>query len=280
MARMTALRRERIIGLAERRTTSTQDSASQWPMRESSDENSPGLEALPADLIGFQRNYIDIIPIKWAAISISLNDSNTELILSKMQAGQSPFLLRLPLSRHNSRDADDEEFDFTQGKTELLDIIASANRSTQDARDMTKKGAKSAWWAVREALDSRLKDLLLNIQNIWIGGFRGLFSQGPRKEQLLNRFHQSFQNILDKHLPSRAGTKRSKKAKAVLDTRILELLVGLGDPSKDGDELEEPLTDLLYFIVDILQFNGERNAYDEIDFDIVGSDFLRGNRHC
>jgi separase len=279
MARMTALRRERAIELAEKHT-STQDNVSQWPTRESLDQSSLALEALPADFTEFQRSYIDVIPAKWTAISISLNESNTELILSKMQAGQSPFLLRLPLSRHSSRDADDEEFDFAQGRTELLDIIASANKSTQDARDMTKKGAKSAWWAVREALDCRLKDLLLNIQSIWIGGFRGLFSQEPRQELLLDRFHRSFQNILDKNLPSRARTKRSKKAKTILDTRILELLVGLGDPGEDADELEEPLTDLLYFVVDILQFNGERNAYDEIDFDMVCFDFLQSRRRC
>ena len=57
-----------------------------------------------------------------------------------------------------------------------------------------------------------------------------------------------------------------------LDLRVLELFVGLGNPS-DSNDLDEPLMDLLYFVVDILQFNGERNAYDEIDFDSVSQSF-------
>ena len=46
------------------------------------------------------------------------------------------------------------------------------------------------------------------------------------------------------------------------------MFVSLGCPSESND-VDEPLMDLLYFVVDILQFNGERNAYDEIDFDSV-----------
>ena len=53
-----------------------------------------------------------------------------------------------------------------------------------------------------------------------------------------------------------------------LDQRVLELFIGLGSPG-EAEDLEEPLMDLLYFVVDILQFHGERNAYDEIDFDSV-----------
>jgi hypothetical protein len=135
---------------------------------------------------------------------------------------------------------------------------------------MTRSGAKSEWWAEREALDDRLRDLLLNIENIWLGGFRGIFSQYPRHQELLSRFQSSFQKILDKHLPSRRKVgKRNKTSYLSLDPRILELFIGLGNPSRVKYDLDEPLTDLLYFVVDILQFHGERNAYDEIDFDAV-----------
>jgi separase len=34
-------------------------------------------------------------------------------------------------------------------------------------------------------------------------------------------------------------------------------------------KFKDTLMDLLYFVVDILQFQGERNAYDEIDFDMM-----------
>jgi separase len=222
------------------------------------------------DVLQFQKEYIDVIPPTWTVISVSLSENRDELYISKLQAGLSPFIIRLPLCRHNSRDADEEVFNFSQGRAELCEIIDLANFSTRDALDMTRSGAKSEWWAEREALDDRLRDLLLNIENVWLGGFRGIFSQYPRQQELLSRFRSSFQKILDKHLPSRRKVgKRSKTSYLSLDPRILELFIGLGNPSKVKYDLDEPLTDLLYFVVDVLQFHGERNAYDEIDFDAV-----------
>jgi len=57
--------------------------------------------------------------------------------------------------------------------------------------------------------------------------------------------------------------------KTTLDSRILDLFIGLGDASEEDCDLAEPLTDLLYFVVDVLQFHGELNAYAEIDFDSI-----------
>lgn len=215
----------------------------------------------------FQRDYVDIIPDSWTALSLSLNEEQDELYITRYHANQSPFILRLPMSRHKSRDVDEEVFGFEQGKAELMEIIELSNFSTHDARDMSAKGAKSEWWAEREALDARLHDLLVNIENTWLGGFRGIFSQHHRQPNLLARFQKSFQNILNRHLPSRQGRGQQKKVN--LEPRILELFIGLGDATNENLDLDEPLMDLIYFIVDILQFNGEPNAYDEIDFDSI-----------
>ena len=229
----------------------------------------------PVEFAAFQRDYIDIIPPSWTVISISLNDSCEELRISKIRSGQSPFILTLPLSRHNSRDADEEVFGFDQGRAELMDIIALANYSAHDARNMTHKKDRIEWWEARTALDARLKDLLVNMENIWLGGFRGIFSQQSQAPDLLSRFQQSFHNILEKHLPSRQRSSKVARASRVsLDPRVLELFVGLGDPNGTED-LDEPLNDLLYFVIDILQFHGERNAYDEIDFDSVSINYSR-----
>jgi len=210
------------------------------------------------------------MPQSWTAISISLSDSHNELSITKLQAGHSPFILRLPLGRHNSMDADEEVFGFEQGQTELREIIELANKSAHDARDMNGKEAKAAWWEERESLDARLRDLLENIEKVWLGGFTGIFSQHARRPELLARFQKSFQSILDKHLPSRQKSKkRYASPRVTLDSRILDLFIGLGDASVDGCDFSEPLTDLLYFVVDVLQFNGELNAYAEIDFDHI-----------
>lgn len=230
----------------------------------------------------FQRDYIDIIPKDWSVVSMALSENKHDLCITKLQAGQSPFVIRLPLERAISRDADNEVFNYQQGRTELLEIVKAINDSCHDARDMTVKGAKSSWWTEREALDTRLKELLDNVEQIWLGGFRGIFSQHVRRPTLFARFQKTFQGILDKHLPSRRSPTRGKKragkapvsssaaassTRVSLDPRVLDLFIGLGDATEEGCDFDDVLDDLLYFVVDILQFHGEHNAYDEIDFD-------------
>ncbi|CAK7220301.1 separin protein [Sporothrix bragantina] len=229
----------------------------------------------------FQRDYIDIIPKDWSVVSMALSENKHDLCITKLQAGQSPFVIRLPLERAISRDADNEVFNYQQGRAELLEIVQAINDSCHDARDMTVRGAKSSWWTEREALDMRLKELLDNVEQIWLGGFRGIFSQHVRRPTLFARFQKTFQGILDKHLPSRRsaaarGTKKrggkapasaSPSMRVALDSRVLDLFIGLGDATEEGCDFDDVLDDLLYFVVDILQFHGERNAYDEIDFD-------------
>ncbi|TVY43349.1 Separin [Lachnellula subtilissima] len=241
-----------------------------WPSISSADPRRSSL-GLPHDLSRFQRDYIDIIPKSWTAVSISLSDSRNELSITKLQAGHSSFVLRLPLGRHNSMDADEEVFGFEQGQSELREIIELANESSHDARDMIGKEAKTAWWEEREALDARLKDLLENIEKVWLGGFTGIFSQHARRPELLARFQKSFHNILDKHLPSRRQKTKKKNAspRITLDSRIMDLFIGLGDAADEYCDFSEPLTDLLYFVIDVLQFHGELNAYAEIDFDSI-----------
>ncbi|ERS99778.1 hypothetical protein HMPREF1624_03142 [Sporothrix schenckii ATCC 58251] len=230
----------------------------------------------------FQRDYIDIIPKDWSVVSMALSENKHDLCITKLQAGQSPFVIRLPLERAISRDADNEVFNYQQGRAELLEIVKSINDSCHGARDMTVKGAKSCWWTEREGLDNRLKELLDNVEQIWLGGFRGIFSQHVRRPTLFARFQKTFQGILDKHLPSRRSPARGKKrtgktaasssaaassTRVALDPRVLDLFIGLGDATTEGCDFDDVLDDLLYFVVDILQFHGEHNAYDEIDFD-------------
>ncbi|CZR54447.1 related to cell division-associated protein [Phialocephala subalpina] len=267
-ARTLALRRERIAILADPYLVLKMNEVS-WPQTSLRESRRLSM-GLPCDMTRFQREYIDIIPKAWTVISISLGDSRQELCISKLQAGLNPFILRLPLGRHNSMDADEEVFGFEQGRAELTEILALANESSHDAANRTSRDDKKAWWEEREALDARMRDLLENVEKVWLGGFTGIFSQHARHVDLLARFQKSFSNILDRHLPSRRRTKgRHAAPRVALDTRILDLFIGLGDASDEECDLSEPLTDLLYFVVDVLQFHGELNAYAEIDFDSI-----------
>ena len=224
-------------------------------------------ESVPSfDLRSFQADYIDIIPVKWTAVSISLNQENDELRLCKLNARSTPFVVCIPLNKRGASDSEAEAFGFPEASAELKRIIDLANFSAHDAGDLSQKGAKSAWWEARAGLDSRLKDLLLNVENIWLGGFRGLLKYATFQAELASKFQQSFLKVLDNHLPSRRRSKGAKVRHVILDPRISELFLALGSPH-DLEDSDESIVDLLYFVVDILQFNGERNAYDEIDFD-------------
>ena len=189
-----------------------------------------------------------------------------------------PFVLKLPMARNKLQDFDEETaFDFAAGIDELRDIIRLSDYSCHHAPDTSIKGGKTEWWAGREALDHRMHELLINMENIWLGGFRGILSQHRRQPDLLGRFRKSMENILDRHLPSRQGSK-SKATKITLDSNVLELFIGLGD-DKDGTiDMDEQVLDLLYFVVDVLQFGGERNAYDELDFDSMSIEALDAMR--
>lgn len=240
-----------------------------WPENDTFEIHDAMRPNTAIEFVTFQAEYIDIIPSNWTVISMTLTESREEFLICKIRAGQSPFILRLPLTRHNSMESDDETFGFDQGRAELQEIILSANQSTHGAQHLSQKGAKTQWWDARTALDARLKDLLDNIEGIWLGGFKSVFSHDIQDSNLLARFQQSLQNILDKHLPSRQKSGRgTQSSRVIFDQSVLELFVGLGSLSESND-LDEPLMDLLYFVVDIMQFNGERNAYDEVDFDAV-----------
>ncbi|KAK9236358.1 peptidase family C50-domain-containing protein [Lipomyces kononenkoae] len=226
------------------------------------------------DLNAFQKEYVDIIPDHWAAVSIALLEDSEDLIVSRFQANESPFLLRLPLNRHCSRDADEDSFSFNDALSEMQDIISKSNDTAQASRNIQNgaKSEKQQWWAERRALDLRLKELLDNMEYSWLGGFKGILSGNIRNRDHLSKFSSSFIMILKKHLPTRrtVRTRQGSRLKAQeikIDPRVFELFISLGDPAETDNS--DMLEDLIYFVLDILQFHGECNAYDELDMDQI-----------
>ncbi|EFE31688.1 separin, putative [Trichophyton benhamiae CBS 112371] len=217
----------------------------------------------------FMENYVEILPPEWDVISITLCPNQDEFIISKLRQGQCPLILRLPLKRGGDDDMDEDTFSFQEGKAELLEIIRLANASAHNTGTSLGKKEKKAWWETRENLDKQLQDLLQNIETVWFGGFRGIFSQATRNDLLLGKFTASFNKILDKHLPSRKEKRgKAKTTYPDFDPWVMELFVNIG---RLNDEMnpEDAVMDLLYYVVDILQFHGETNAYEEIDFDMM-----------
>ncbi|GAM85863.1 hypothetical protein ANO11243_038720 [Dothideomycetidae sp. 11243] len=213
----------------------------------------------------FQKELVQILPDEWAVVSLSMNEEGTEIWAARYDRDETPLVLRLPMTR--SRDADMDEsttFTYDLARTELRDIIKCSDFSCHNPPDATVKGGKSKWWEEREALDARMRDLLVNIESIWFGGFKSFLAGRNAQPETLARFQKSFEAILDRHLPSRQSAK-GRGDKVRLHSQVLALFVRL-DVENDGD-LEENVLDLLFFVVDILRWNGEANAYDEIDLD-------------
>ena len=245
------------------------DSSPKWPTDDVGD-NQGCLTGAPSDSMAFREEFLDVIPKSWTVITMSSSVSADEIRLMKLQPGRDPFALVIPLERRSSQQVDGDTFNLNQARAEMQDIINLANYSSQSTPDTTRKGAKAEWWEARAALDARIKNLLLDIENTWFGGFRGVFRPATDDDYIFLRFERTFESVLDRHLPSRQKQAKNSKAQNVnVDRHVLELFTALGNPN-DSD-LDENLTDLLYFVIDILQFHGERNAYDEIDFDSVSS---------
>ncbi|KAF3937250.1 Separin [Dactylella cylindrospora] len=239
---------------------------------ESDDLRWPALSKTQLDidisaLLNFQRDYIDIIPPTWAAISVSLGESREELFFTRYQAGQTPFMIRVPLKIGEEAAMDEEQFGFETGLATFQDIVKRTNISTHSAKDMITKDIRAKWWVEREALDTELHDLLLNIENNWLRGYKGIFGGYKRHPDLVARFNASFVKILNQHLPSRNSGNKKKNKIVTLDERVIELFLGVGDPNEEDVDLEDSIQDLIYFVIDILQFHGEKNAADEIDLD-------------
>ncbi|KAL9624013.1 MAG: hypothetical protein Q9160_001766 [Pyrenula sp. 1 TL-2023] len=214
-------------------------------------------------------NILKLLPDHWNVVTIQLINEGAEFLLSKLRGAQTPFFLRLPLRRSSSDGCDDPDsvFDYWGGREEMLKIIEHANKSSHDGRASKGNEAKKDWWTEREALDEQIRVLLENIESLWFGGFRGIFSSHTRRIDLLARFSESFQRILDDNLPSRRRPNTIEQECPALRPDVLDLFVALGDPAEN--DVDDAVTDLLYFVVDILQFHGELNAYDEIDFDVI-----------
>ena len=209
----------------------------------------------------------DILPTSWTLVSISLSADAGELIVSRQIRSRQPFILRLPLLRTSADELDSTELSFQGAKTELLKIVRQANTTAHDARSQSDKTSRRDWWTERENLDSQMEALLTNIENLWFGGFRGVLSNDNINEDLLSRFADSLDRSLSQHLPSRQKQSKSPRSEVPLHRHVLELFLRLGRP--DEPDLDDHITGLLYFVVDILRLHGEHNAYDEIDFDMM-----------
>ncbi|CDF88876.1 ZYBA0S03-03950g1_1 [Zygosaccharomyces bailii CLIB 213] len=198
-------------------------------------------------------------------ITIDICPSNDSLLLSKIDSKFGKNVqLRMPLNRAYARDLDCHKLTFGEAKEELESIIQENNRSTsiEVTSAIKTKEERKAWWETRYRLDRRLESLLSSIEHYWFSSLKGLFSPITTKPDVLKIFTLKFYEILHQNLPSRKQCGNPSMFTQI-DSWIIELLLQL---NPQDDQFALMMEDLLYFILDILLFQGEENAYDEIDF--------------
>ena len=214
-------------------------------------------------------NLMEKIPEDWLVISVDVCSFNGDLLISKINKGmKAPSLLRLPLSRHSSRTIDEESFSFEDAMKELRTIIEESNKTTSKVRvsSINTLEDRQKWHQERYDLDIKLCEFLDKIEYCWIGGFKGIFNQNKVDLEQKSQFREKFLGILGQNIPSRS--QRNQNSYSIqIDDFIIELFLSLGDPSELVST--ELLEDLIYFVLDILLFHGEENAYDEIDIDNI-----------
>ncbi|CAI6521539.1 AIS_HP2_G0019800.mRNA.1.CDS.1 [Saccharomyces cerevisiae] len=201
-------------------------------------------------------------------ITIDFCSVTGNLLLSKLEPQHKRRVhLRLPLIRSNSRDLDEAHFSFPEARKELISIIKESNETTSvevTSKIKTREERKS-WWTARYELDKRMQTLLNNIENSWFNGVQGFFSPEIVDSSLFVKFKDKFYEILHQNLPSRKLYGKPTMFIKVQDW-IIELFLKLNP--QEADFLSK-MEDLIYFVLDILLFHGEENAYDEIDFSML-----------
>jgi hypothetical protein len=108
----------------------------------------------------------------WAALSLHLTPDLESIIATRYDNGRPPLVVQLPLDRVGRRDGEDCILGFLQAREELVDIIARANATSQNAKNVVEIEARRTWWSERKTLDQRLAALLGDMERKWFGAFR------------------------------------------------------------------------------------------------------------
>lgn len=201
-------------------------------------------------------------------ISIDICSVSGDLLLSKFDPrSKDRIYLTIPLNGRNARDLDSLHLSFNEAIKELREIIEESNMSVSKevTSKITSSDGRRAWWEQRYAIDKRLQTLLEKIERTWFGGFKGFFSHKSLNNTLFIEFKDTFFNVLHQNLPSRKQVGTSSSFIQIEDW-IIELFLQI---NVYDDNFLLMMEDLIYFVLDILLYHGEENAYDEIDINVL-----------
>ncbi|KAH7098836.1 peptidase family C50-domain-containing protein [Auriculariales sp. MPI-PUGE-AT-0066] len=210
---------------------------------------------------------VDELPDSWTIVSISVTEDKKMMFVSRQRPKAEPLVFCVPLQRHHRQEEDmdgENQLTYTDATTELHDIIRGSNDGLGRATDVrdSDNSAKAAWWKARIELDLRLKQLLDNIEYCWLGAFKTVLNDPiPLSAEVTDALRVKFGLVF-----SRGVRPKEKKqiSKLSLNPSLVECFLTL-EPTCRDEELE----DLVYFMLDLYQFNGVPVAAHDIDIDQV-----------
>ncbi|PSK33825.1 hypothetical protein C7M61_005170 [Candidozyma pseudohaemuli] len=139
-----------------------------------------------------------LLPKDYVVITIDCCAQSGDLILSKLQKGLSiPSLLRLSLERGAS-----QLTPFWSVMEKLVKIIDESHKTTNldTTRNIRTKEERKDWWKRRFILDAKLKNVLDNVGNNWLGGFKGLLELTDYSSTEFLFFKSELQRVWKKSL--------------------------------------------------------------------------------
>ncbi|CDO76677.1 hypothetical protein BN946_scf184305.g9 [Trametes cinnabarina] len=215
------------------------------------------------DVANLSVSQADQLPPHWTVVNVSVTEDRHTMFVTRQRAGRRPLIFCLPL-KGRREGQEDEHLTYEDAVKELQEIIRLSDEGTRQAAEVKKddRGARMAWWKTRTELDTRLRDLLTDIEFCWLGAFKTIFTPTPDVAPedlaaLRTRLDAVFKGSL-------VFQEKKPKSRIGLDDGLLECFSTLPPNCRD-----EELEDLVYFILDLYQFHGIPVAISEVDMDQV-----------
>ena len=118
------------------------------------------------------QNVAERLPRNWTVVTISVSEDRRTIFASRQCPGRRPLLFSIPLE--GRREGEEEVITFQGALDEFAEIIRLSDETTRSAEHVTKTDRRQRcnWWAERTKLDTRLRELLENIEFCWLGVFK------------------------------------------------------------------------------------------------------------
>ncbi|KAJ9094312.1 hypothetical protein QFC19_007997 [Naganishia cerealis] len=205
------------------------------------------------------KSLTEQLPDGWCVVTINLTDDQNTLFISRQQAAREPIVFAVALNRQSKKEEDEDGFTFETAIGELRDIIQSSDDTARNAKHIDSREGRLEWWNTRKALDKRLESLLKEIEFSWLGAFKTILNRvDGRSPASLSTFRTALEKLFRNALASQDRTKVLHQIR--LEETIIECFSTLSSKS-DEQELE----DLVYYILDLYQYNGIPVAVAELE---------------